>query len=975
MAAVRVVLRTSGLFLLLFLIQNSIAVSPPWILSINVNKVSCSNFKCYYDLFVRGSDADKWSLTSKPAARGSECKNTDFLLVKSFEFSSNFEFDVPNVGGKLFFCAKSSDADGWFHQGDRLYLEPANDVKQRTSFAERDTEETEDVVSEVQEKEPLLSEKMTQDIDRNSIEEDPMNGLYHDLDVNEDGVPENEMAVEILSYISPETRNLRLENEFDDAFNDIDEVSDNHREKRQANETADEKVVADVGKNTEVNFNVTVKVVGLRVEEADKEPKIVDGVIPSVLRNTKFSLRLFGSGFTDDTVIAFTHEPAEYGTICHHLVKGEYKTFKAEADAAFFELLAPPPLDDYKFYICAKNTESGEFIHQGKEEWKILGTHNKLLPLWVSLVLIVILLLLASLFSGLNLGLMALDRTELKIIANTGTETERRYARAIMPVRAHGNYLLCTILLSNVAVNSTFTVILDDLTSGLVAVIGSTLAIVFIAEITPQAVCARHGLLVGAKSIWIMKIVMGICAPLAWPTSKLLDYCLGEEIGTHYNRERLKELVKVTNHVNDLDKEEVNIISGALDLRKKTVAEVMTSLEDVFMLPITSTLDFETMTEIVKSGFSRIPVYEGRRSNIITVLFIKDLAFVDPDDNTALRTLCQYYQNPCNFVFEDITLDVMLKQFKEGQKGHMAFVQRIKQGDGDPVYETVGLVTLEDVIEEMIQAEIVDETDVFMDNRTKRRTHRPVRKLQDFAAFAGHPQHQRVHLSPQLILATFQFMSTSVEPFRPELISETVLRRLLKQDVIQQIKIKGDEDKKDPKIYVFQEGKPVDYFVLILEGRVEVTVGRENLIFESGPFTYFGVQALIQNVGVAETAPPSALGSLQNLNMDSMLRHTFVPDYSVRAITELYYITVKRSMYLAAKRATLMEKGALNKGGTNEQIEPEVDKLLRASDTDALELETESPKPIFTPSSASPITNATFKTPDSNPEEEALLKR
>lgn len=54
--------------------------------------------------------------------------------------------------------------------------------------------------------------------------------------------------------------------------------------------------------------------------------------------------------------------------------------------------------------------------------------------------------------------------------------------------------------------------------------------------------------------------------------------------------------------MNDLDKEEVNIISGALDLRKKTVKDVMTKLKDCYMLPITSVLDFETMSEIVKSG-------------------------------------------------------------------------------------------------------------------------------------------------------------------------------------------------------------------------------------------------------------------------------------------------------------------------------------------------------------------------------------
>lgn len=53
-------------------------------------------------------------------------------------------------------------------------------------------------------------------------------------------------------------------------------------------------------------------------------------------------------------------------------------------------------------------------------------------------------------------------------------------------------------------------------------------------------------------------------------------------------------------------------------------------------------------------------------------------------------------------------------------------------------------------------------------------------------------------------------------------------------------------------MYIYQTGKPVDYFVLILEGRVEVLVGRENMMFEAGPFTYFGKQALIQNVTVGK---------------------------------------------------------------------------------------------------------------------------
>lgn len=86
---------------------------------------------------------------------------------------------------------------------------------------------------------------------------------------------------------------------------------------------------------------------------------------------------------------------------------------------------------------------------------------------------------------------------------------------------------------------------MDSLTSGLVAIICSTLLIVIFGEVIPQAICSRHGLAVGARTILITKSVMVLTFPLSYPTSKVLDYLLGEEIGNFYNRERLKELVKV----------------------------------------------------------------------------------------------------------------------------------------------------------------------------------------------------------------------------------------------------------------------------------------------------------------------------------------------------------------------------------------------------------------------------------------------
>lgn len=160
--------------------------------------------------------------------------------------------------------------------------------------------------------------------------------------------------------------------------------------------------------------------------------------------------------------------------------------------------------------------------------------------------MVAFLLLLSGLFSGLNLGLLSLDRMDLKIMINTGTPNEREHAKKIRPIRTHGNFLLCSLVFSNVLVNSTLTLLIDKITDGVTAIIGSTLAIVIVGEIIPQAVCSRHGMAVAGYTIGITKFFMVITFPLAFPLSKILDRLLGDEIGVGFTRERLKELVRVS---------------------------------------------------------------------------------------------------------------------------------------------------------------------------------------------------------------------------------------------------------------------------------------------------------------------------------------------------------------------------------------------------------------------------------------------
>ena len=242
---------------------------------------------------------------------------------------------------------------------------------------------------------------------------------------------------------------------------------------------------------------------------------------------------------------------------------------------------------------------------------KIRVIHRPL-PIWATIICLICLLLLSGLFSGLNLGLMSLTPHDLLVIQEAGTENDRKYAKRIYPVRKHGNFLLCTILLGNVLVNSTTTMLLDTLISGVQAVAGATLAIVIFGEIVPQAICSRHGLKVGSKTIILTRFFMFLTWPISKPLSKLLDIILGEEVGASYTRDQMSALLKHTTNT-DIEDREKNIMTGVLGLRTKKIRGVMTNIEDVFMLDADRTLDDELVLTVYGYGYSRIPVYEGER--------------------------------------------------------------------------------------------------------------------------------------------------------------------------------------------------------------------------------------------------------------------------------------------------------------------------------------------------------------------------
>lgn len=318
----------------------------------------------------------------------------------------------------------------------------------------------------------------------------------------------------------------------------------------------------------------------------------------------------------------------------------------------------------------------------------------------ITLLLTVTFVSVSALCSGLNVALFALDLKDLERKSHLGDKKARR----ALSIRKNVHFYLAGILVTNVTFASATSVVLAESISGVLAVVISTLALVIFAEITPQAIAVKNAISAIAFFATPIKVASYIAYPITKPLELLLDKLVGSTATALHSRRELHLLI--SDHIgpgSELDEDEVEIVQNALQLSEKRVHQIMTPLRDVYFIYDDEVIDGKKIDELTDENWSRIPILNREKTASKRFIVLKELVDIDFDERSF--SLKEVKTHKAKTVGSMTALDTMFRKFIAA-RSHMMIVEKDDR--------IVGIVTIEDLIEEIIGHEIEDEGD---DNR------------------------------------------------------------------------------------------------------------------------------------------------------------------------------------------------------------------------------------------------------------------
>ncbi len=324
----------------------------------------------------------------------------------------------------------------------------------------------------------------------------------------------------------------------------------------------------------------------------------------------------------------------------------------------------------------------------------------------IYIVIIVVCVILSAYFSATETAFSTFNRIRVKTMAEKGNK------KATLALKLSDNYdsLISTILIGNNIVNilasAMGTLLFTELLRGNtdLAATASTAAltvlILVFGEISPKTMAKNNPesfVLFSAPIINVLKFILSPFNFIFNGWQRLLTRMFKKRDDQGMTEEELISIIEEAEEEGEIDKEESDLIKSAIEFGDLEVGDIFTPRIDITAIPCGATKE-EVAKVFTESGYSRLPVYDGNMDNIVGILYYKDFYTVAYKTNVPLHEIIK----SVIYVAKTQPVNELMKELQEKQL-HMAVVT-------DEFGSTAGIVTLEDILEEIV-GEIWDEHD------------------------------------------------------------------------------------------------------------------------------------------------------------------------------------------------------------------------------------------------------------------------
>ena len=330
-----------------------------------------------------------------------------------------------------------------------------------------------------------------------------------------------------------------------------------------------------------------------------------------------------------------------------------------------------------------------------------------MVELWVEITALSVLIGLSGFFSGLEVALVGVRKSKVVQLFNEG----KKGSKALHKLKMNPSWMMSSVNLGNNLVNVGASALATSLAirlfgnDGLGIAVGvMTFLILVFGEITPKTYCNANSTKIALRYAPVLLAFSYVFYPVVKffeiITRGVVKITGSSHIPPPITEEEIKGVIDQGLAEKALEKEEMELVHGALNFDDTVIRSVMTPRTKMFTLNAKMLL-FEALPQINKSGHSRIPIFGETRDDIVGFIHARDVLKELEKDNKVV-ILEQIARKPV-FASQEKMVSSLLKEMK-GRKTHMAIV--VDEHGG-----VEGLVTLEDLLEEIV-GEIEDETDL-----------------------------------------------------------------------------------------------------------------------------------------------------------------------------------------------------------------------------------------------------------------------